>query len=52
MANRIEYVPTPDRQRITWPNGARIAFYVGFNIEYFDMERPYPQQPNVPCRTC
>jgi len=48
MANRIEYVPAPQRQRITWPNGARIAFYVGFNIEYFDIERPYPQQPNVP----
>src|SRR5271156_3523896 len=24
----------------TWPNGARIAFYVGLNIEHFEVDKP------------
>jgi peptidoglycan/xylan/chitin deacetylase (PgdA/CDA1 family) len=44
--NRIEYVPAVSRLRIEWPNGARIAFYVGINIEYFAIDEHNSQQPD------
>ena len=34
------YSPIVDRPRIIWPNGARIAFYVGLNIEHFHLDKP------------
>ena len=50
--NRIEYIPSINRQRIEWPDGARIAFYVGINIEYFDIgeagwREPSAHLPNI-----
>lgn len=48
MNDRIDYVPAVSRQRIAWPNGARIAFYVGFNIESFDYTRPNPRNTGSP----
>lgn len=35
-----DYSPIVDRPRITWPNGARVAFYVGLNIEHFEVDKP------------
>jgi hypothetical protein len=35
-----KYSPIVDRPKLTWPNGARIAFYVGLNIEHFYVDKP------------
>jgi allantoinase len=29
-----DYSPLLDRPRVTWPNGARVAFWVAPNIEF------------------
>ncbi len=34
------YSPIVDRPRLTWPDGARVAFYVGLNVEHFEVDRP------------
>jgi allantoinase len=47
MENRIDYLPAISRERIVWPNGARIAFYVGINIESYDIDRPNPRTPDA-----
>jgi allantoinase len=36
----FDYRPIIRRPRIEWPNGARVAFWVGLNIEYFEWDRP------------
>src|SRR6201986_5659952 len=35
-----DYSPITDRPRLRWPRGARVAFYVGLNVEHFDVDRP------------
>jgi len=35
-----DYSPITDRPKITWPNGARVAFYIGLNIEHFEVDKP------------
>jgi len=35
-----EFWPYVDRPKITWPNGARIAFWVAPNIEYYELDPP------------
>lgn len=35
-----DYSPITERPRITWPNGARVAVYVGLNVEHFLLDRP------------
>src|SRR5688572_10916758 len=35
-----DYWPITRRPRLEWPNGARVAFWVGMNIEHFDIDRP------------
>ncbi len=35
-----EYSPIVERAPIHWPGGARVAFYLGVNIEHFDADRP------------
>jgi peptidoglycan/xylan/chitin deacetylase (PgdA/CDA1 family) len=35
-----DYSPITERAPIQWPNGARVAFYVGLNIEHFLIDRP------------
>jgi len=32
---RYDYHPWPSRPRYTWPNGARLAVYLGVNLEHF-----------------
>src|SRR3954464_11339148 len=41
MDNKLyEYSPITARPKLTWPNGARVAFYVGVNIEHFEVDKP------------
>ena len=32
---RFDYAAIGERLRFTWPGGARLAFYIGFNLEHF-----------------
>ncbi|MBO2449709.1 polysaccharide deacetylase family protein [Actinomadura barringtoniae] len=36
----FDYSPITDRPQLTWPGGAKVAFYVGLNIEHFLVDRP------------
>jgi peptidoglycan/xylan/chitin deacetylase (PgdA/CDA1 family) len=41
MDNRLyDYSPITTRPKLAWPNGARVAFYVGLNIEHFEVDKP------------
>ncbi|MFY7959150.1 MAG: polysaccharide deacetylase family protein, partial [Elsteraceae bacterium] len=35
-----DYLPYGDRPRIEWPNGARIAFWVAPNVEFYEWDPP------------
>jgi allantoinase len=35
-----DYVPLPERGRLEWPNGARLALIVTLNLEYWDLTKP------------
>ena len=35
-----DYLPYNKRPRIEWPNGARVAFWVAPNIEFYELEPP------------
>jgi allantoinase len=37
---RYAYLPLIDRPKITWPGGARVAFWVAPNIEYYELLPP------------
>ena len=34
------YLPYPDRPKLQWPGGARIAFWVAPNIEFYELQPP------------
>ncbi|MEC7487956.1 MAG: polysaccharide deacetylase [Pseudomonadota bacterium] len=34
-----DFVPMPEREPLQWPNGARLAVLVTFNLEYWDLTR-------------
>jgi allantoinase len=36
----FDYSPIVEREPIEWPGGARVAFYVGLNVEHFYVDRP------------
>ncbi|MBF6352251.1 MULTISPECIES: polysaccharide deacetylase family protein [Nocardia] len=36
----FDYSPITERPTVEWPGGARVAFYIGLNIEYFRIDRP------------
>ena len=41
MDNELyDYSPIIERDPIHWPDGARVAFYVGLNVEHFLLGRP------------
>ncbi|MCK7626016.1 polysaccharide deacetylase family protein [Streptomyces sp. RS10V-4] len=41
MDNQLyDYSPITERDPIQWPGGARIAFYVGLNVEHYRVDRP------------
>ena len=35
-----DYAPYQNRPKITWPNGARVAFWVAPNIEFYELAPP------------
>ncbi|WP_436773883.1 polysaccharide deacetylase family protein [Yinghuangia sp. YIM S09857] len=35
-----DYSAIVDREPIRWPGGARVAFYVGLNVEHYRIDRP------------
>ena len=35
-----DYLPYSRRPRIEWPNGARVAFWVAPNIEFYELDPP------------
>ena len=35
-----DYLPYYDRPKITWPGGARLAFWCAPNIEHYELEPP------------
>lgn len=35
-----DYSPIVDRPKLKWPNGARVAFYVGVNVEHYEVDKP------------
>ena len=38
--NLYDYWPYKDRPKIEWPNGARLAFWVAPNIEFYELNPP------------
>src|SRR6266498_210053 len=34
------YSPIIGRPSIKWPEGARVAFYIGLNVEHFEIDKP------------
>jgi peptidoglycan/xylan/chitin deacetylase (PgdA/CDA1 family) len=41
MDNKLyDYSPITTRPKLTLPNGARVAFYIGLNIEHFEVDKP------------
>ncbi|MFE7796579.1 polysaccharide deacetylase family protein [Nocardia sp. NPDC057440] len=41
MDNELfDYSPIVDRAPIHWPDDARVAFYVGLNVEHYQVDRP------------
>jgi allantoinase len=50
--HRVDYSPIIDRPRITWPNNARVAFWVAPNVEHYeyqpDQDRVRNQWPRTP----
>lgn len=45
---RYDYLPLIDRPKITWPNGARLAFWVAPNIEFYELDPPKGPVPVWP----
>ncbi|MFF2808280.1 hypothetical protein ACFVT2_14130 [Streptomyces sp. NPDC058000] len=53
MDNQLyDYSPITERDPISWPGGARIACYVGLNVEHYQVDRPstsiFPAPPGSP----
>ena len=41
MDNQLyEYSPIVSRPALKWPNNARVAFYVGLNVEHYEVDKP------------
>src|ERR1700676_2278507 len=38
--DRYDYLRLIDRPKIGWPNGARVAFWVSPNVEYYELDPP------------
>jgi allantoinase len=47
MPPLYSYWPIPERPPLTWPDGKRMAFYIGLNVEHFEMGRPSTSITNV-----
>jgi peptidoglycan/xylan/chitin deacetylase (PgdA/CDA1 family) len=40
MEDRLDYLPLNDRPKIRWPDGARVAFWVIPNVEFYEYQPP------------
>ncbi|NKI43386.1 polysaccharide deacetylase family protein [Streptomyces physcomitrii] len=41
MDNQLfDYSPIVEREPLHWPGGARVAFYLGLNVEHYQVDRP------------
>ncbi|KUJ66050.1 polysaccharide deacetylase [Streptomyces albus subsp. albus] len=41
MDNQLfDYSPITEREPIQWPGGAKIAFYIGLNVEHYQVDKP------------
>jgi len=40
------YVPLPERPRLVWPEGARVALWIAVNIEFFGLDSNLPGKDN------
>jgi|SRR5580700_5407162 allantoinase len=41
MENTLyDYWPIVSRPNLVWPDGARIALYIGLNVEHFEIDKP------------
>ncbi len=41
MDNELyDYWPIVDRPKLEWPDGQRVAFWVGLNVEHYEVDRP------------
>ena len=49
--HRVDYSPIIDRPIITWPNKARVAFWVAPNVEHYEYLPDYDGQRNPWPRT-
>ena len=49
--HRVDYSPIIDRPKITWPNKARVAFWVAPNVEHYEYLPDYDGQRNPWPRT-
>jgi allantoinase len=43
--DRYAYWPLPERPRIEWPNGARVAFWIIPNVEHFRIDKAFMGAP-------
>ena len=53
MDNEL-YAYSPDHRTRAdrWPDGARVAFYVGLNIEHFHLDQPSTSLNDATARWC
>ena len=49
--HRVDYSPIIDRPKITWPNNARVAFWVAPNVEHYEY-LPDFEDSGTPGRAC
>ena len=42
----FKYVALPDRPKLVWPNGARLALWLAPNIEFFGLDSNVPSKDN------
>ena len=50
---RYEYSPITQRPDYSWPEGRRLAVYVGFNVEHFEFGQGLAQSSRRPASpTC
>jgi len=50
--DRFDYSPITDRPKLTWPDKARVAFWVAPNIEHYEYTPlSRPSQPDIPAYT-
>ena len=41
MDNELyDYSPLSSRPRLEWPDGKRLAFWIGLNVEYYELDKP------------